>query len=227
MKKILILLLTACMLLSFTGCSFYSLMMDPDDYTVASYNIVWTSCEGEIEKELSSQYSRVFYRITDVPMQELVACKWRPSGIGSEEHAVLMKRKDFEENFELDASDCKLVAGRFSVDDWMTYGEQIMKHELTTVDPDIASRLIESIAAAEYVDRPDYGSRVMHDGEYNMLRITFAIKGYEHLLWTAFVLKFEDQYYIQINEQLYAENLLLCSDELAAVIEQAWNEYTS
>ena len=68
MKKILILLLTACMLLSFTGCSFYSLMMDPDDYTVASYNIVWTSCEGEIEKELSTQYSRVFYRITDVPM---------------------------------------------------------------------------------------------------------------------------------------------------------------
>ncbi len=227
MKKWIAAILAVCLLLSLTACSFYSLLMDPDDYTVASYNIVWTSCEDEIEKDRFSRYSRVFYRITDVPMQELVASKWRPAGIGSDNYPVLMKHKDFEGTFELDASACKLVAGRFRADDWLTYGEQIMEHELTTVDPDIASRLIESIKTAEYVDRPGYGSGHLHDGDHNMLRITFAIKGYEHLFWTALISKFEDQYYINVNEQIYVNHCLPCDDELASVIEQAWNEYTS
>lgn len=104
-----------------------------------------------------------------------------------------------------------------------------MKNELTSVDPDIASQLIESITAAEYMetDEPNgFAEEYLRDSDYNMLRITFAIKDYKHLFWTALILKSEDQYYIQINEHMYVNSYLLCSDELASVIKQACDEYS-
>lgn len=51
MKRIIILFLTLCLLLSFSACSLYSLMMKPDDYTAISYNIVWTQCKEKIESD--------------------------------------------------------------------------------------------------------------------------------------------------------------------------------
>jgi hypothetical protein len=229
MKKWITAILAVCLLLSLTACSFYSLMMDPDDYTAVSYNIVWTQCEDEIEKDLSSHYSRVFYRITDIPITDFVACKWRPAGIGSDEFTVLMQHKDFEGNPELDASCCKLFTGSFFGDDWLTYGQQIMKTELLTIDPAIATQLMDSITAAAYVEESDEpngsASEYLLDSDDNVLRITFAIKDYEHLFWIAYILKCEDQYYIEIKEDLYRSQYVLCSNELAAVLTEVCEEY--
>ena len=225
---ILIILLS---LLCFAGCS-----IDPSDYSVASYNIVWTECEGEIGTNYLP--TRVYYQIDDISAEQYIGCKYRNSGIGAGEHPVLMKHKDFENSLEFNISSAKLILSKsgknFSEEEWRSFGQSIIVQEVHQIDGTIAEQLANSIVSADYVDYyNDIIGRGIHfdssnfirDSEGNFLRLQFTLKDYDTLSWIAYVLNHNGTYYIEINEDIYNQQYLLCSDEFTAVLDKICNEY--
>lgn len=103
--KLGIILIILLSLLCFAGCS-----IDPSDYSVASYNIVWTECEGEIGTDYLP--TRVYYQIDGISTKQYIGCKYRDKGIGADEYPVLMKHKEFVNSFEFNISSAKLILSK-------------------------------------------------------------------------------------------------------------------
>ena len=228
--KLGIILVILLSLLCFAGCS-----IDTSDYSVASYNIVWTECEGEIGTDYLP--TRVYYQIDGISTKQYIGCKYRDSGIGADEYPVLMKHKKFENSFEFKISSAKLIiskSGRnFSDEEWRSFGDNITVQVVHQIDNPIAEQLANSIIVADYLDYDDIIESGIHfdssnyicDGEGNYLRLQFTLKDYDTLIWIAYVLKHDGTYYIEINEDISKTYFLLCSDEFASIIDKVCNEH--
>ena len=72
------------------------------------------------------------------------------------------------------------------------------------------------LCGSHWTQRSDY----LYNDEGEVLRLTFSIKEYDELVWQALILKIDELYFIQTNEKIYSNNLLLCSEELASVIDE-------
>lgn len=227
MKKTIIfisVLLSFLIILLFTiGCWCEYLRIDPDDYYIVDYNIVWTEYKRERWTSVfPSRYT--YYEIQNIPTNEYIACRFYDFG---ENFTMLMKHKNFEGNLELDASSAKFFIGDVgcSHDEWSVYGEKILQKEVAQVDIAIAEKLVNNITAdsPQYDDPYElYGSHwtYLYNDEGEVLRLTFSIKEYDELVWQALILKIDELYFIQTNEKIYSNNLLLCSEELASVIDE-------
>ena len=241
--RILELVLFLATILSVSSCSNSTLYMDTSDYEVASYNIVWTECTRKIKKEfvINKLSSKIYYRIENVPADEYIACKWRDSGLGADEFPVLMKHKDNKGDLELDTSLAKLYLGdpnnglNFSEDDWLKYGQKLMKTEVAQIDSLVAEDIINGINTnpLNYDDIPqlvdDYMSIQLHEPMHNdrgdCLYLSLPVKGYDNLFWMASLNKYGDKYFVIVKDGLHSESLLLCSDEFASVIEEIIKDY--
>lgn len=217
-----LILLTLCL----AGCS-----VDPSNYTVASFNIVWTESKGEIRKEYIP--TRVYYKIEGISTDQYIGCKYHGSGIGANVAPVLMKRKDFDHTLEFDTSSAKLILSKsgvnFSQEEWKSFGKNMMVQELLQLDPAVAEQVANAIIAADYIDYKASGvsfdgSTYICDADENFLRIQFSLKDYDNLCWIAYVLKYDGAYYIEIKEDLYITQYLLCSDEFASVLDRVCDE---
>lgn len=213
-----------------TGCS-----MDVSDYSICSYNIVW----NESVKKVRTDYlpTRVYYQINNVPSDQYLACKYRGGGLGADEYPVLMRNNNAESSLTLDTESAKLFLGRFDVhfteEDWLAYGQRIMKQELAQVESAVAEQLVNRITAdsPEYINVGEYDhwsdrANYLYNDDGDVLRLQFSIEEYDSLLWIAFIVKYEDSYFIEIKEGLYDMQYLRCPDDFASVIEKISDEYS-
>ncbi len=220
-------------ILSVSSCSNSALFIDPSEYRVASYNIVWTDCNRKIKKEfiINKLSSKVYYRIENVPVDEYIACRWRDSGLGADEFPVLMKHKDYEGDLEPDTTLAKLYLGdpNNAADDWLKYGQRLMKTEVAQIDKLVAEDIINGINTKplKYDDIPqlvdDYTSIRSHSPLRNdngdFLYLSLPVKGYDNLFWMASLRKYGDKYFVFVKDGLHSESITLCNDEFASVIE--------
>ena len=212
-----------------SGSSKGGLFMNPSKYEVASYNVVWTECKRKVKTTYFP--SKVYYRITDTPLNEYVACYWRQSGIGTLEYPVLMAHKDFEVNLELDTSSAKLYMGDLHTliedDDFLIYGQKIMKKEVATLD----SAIGEEIAREMNNDLLNYdevrqlsggkgfeGNGYLFGNDLEVLRVTIQLKEYDNLFFTACIVKCGDNYFLEIKDGLTSSKYMPCGEEFSAVI---------
>lgn len=230
LQLVVVLALFLLVLQCFTSCS-----IDPSDYSVMSYNIVW----NEIAKEVRTDYlpTRVYYQINNVPSDQYLACKYRGGGLGADEYPVLMRNNNAESSLTLDTESAKLFLGRFDVhfteEDWLAYGQRIMKQELAQVESTVAEQLVNRITAdsPEYINVGEYDhwsdrAYYLYNDDGDVLRLQFSIEEYDSLLWIAFIVKYEDSYFIEIKEGLYDMQYLRCPDDFASVIEKISDEYS-
>ncbi len=226
------------------GCS--SFFMKPADYTVVSQNIVWMEFENDKEIRKTSIIPReYYYKIPDVPINEYVACRIIDTRPGGDQWPVIMKHKDFEHSLELNIDSAKLFLGgcdvNFSEDDWLSYGQTIMKQEVSQIDSTLAEKLVNVITADspehfEFRDADGYftdeyykwGEEASYlvDSDGNILRLQFPIEQYDYLIWIACIVKYEESYFIEIKSEWQSDSIYLyCPDEFAGVIEKACEEY--
>lgn len=228
-KIFIIMILCMIITLCFTSCGIPNI----SEYHTVSGNIVWN--EGyKIDTKFPG---RIYYEIEGVPTEEYIACKWRDKGIGVESVPILMKHKDFEGNWELDASSAKLIISEsghnLSDDEWSSIEQNIIVQEVYKFDGAIAEQLANSIISADYIEYKDLSesgilfnlSNYICDSEGHFLRLHFTLKDYDALSWIACILKYDDTYYIEIKEDIHNPQFLVCSDEFAALLDEVCNEY--
>lgn len=229
-KKVLFVLIYCIIIsLSFIACDTSKI----SDYSIVSANIVWK--EGE---KIQTEYpGRIYYKIKDVPTDEYIACRWRAKGFGEAFYPVLMQHKDYQGKWELDASSAKLIMSAtgliLSDDAWHSFGQSILVQEVHQIDSAFAEQLANSIMVADYLDYDDINESGIHfdrsnyicDSEGNFLSLHFTLKDYNNLSWIAYILKHNGTYYIEINEDIYKSQYLLCGAEFASIIDKVCNEY--
>lgn len=212
-----------------------SFTVDTSDYVAFDYNVVWVECD----KKLKSEYlpTRVYYTIENVPSDAYIACKAYESGIGADAFPVVKRPKGTESSLELDISSATLFMGQFdfnfSDEEWRSYGKSIQKQDVAKLDDEIACQLASSITAENppYINPGDCenwyttGRNYLNNSENHILMLRFSLKEYDGLLWVAYVIANQGQYYIRINEGLYDYQYLPCSDELTALIDSLVDEY--
>lgn len=224
-KKIFAVLMCIISILLFlSSCS----KPDISEYHKANWNIVWN--EGH---KIDTQYpGRVYYEIEGVPTDEYIACKWRDRGVGAACYPNFLQHNDFEGEWEFDVSSAKLILSEsgfnLSEDEWSSFGQSIVVQEVHQIDSTIAEHLANSILS----DSPEYtygilfnGSHYLLDSERHFLRLQFTLKEYNNLKWIAYIIKYDNSYYIEVRTSDYSTDLLLCSDEFASIIDQVCEEY--
>ena len=214
-------------LLCLVGCSF-----DPSDYSVVSYNIIWTECEREILTEYLP--TRVYYEIAGISTDRYIGCKYRGNGIGADEDPVLMQHNDYEDALELNISSARLILSEsgknYSQEEWMSYGKNIVVEELLQIDLGIAEQLADAIVAENYFDYNGNGiyfdsSNYICDNEGKYLRLQFTLKHYDTLSWIAYILKHEGGYYIEVKKDINNPQFLVCGEEFAELLDIVFDEY--
>lgn len=226
-KRSLILIFCVIILVCLAACG----APDLSEYRPVNCNIVWN--EG---RKIATEFpGRIYYEIEGVPTDEYIACKWRQEGIGAAFYPLFMVHKDFEGNWELDASSAKLIISKsglnLSNDEWSSFGKSIVVQEVHRIDGTMAEQLASSIVSADYLDYDDMpgihfdASNYIRDSEGNYLRLQFALKDYDNLSWIAYILVHDGTYFIEINEEIYKSRFLLCDSEFATVIERVCAEY--
>lgn len=229
MKNKISLVLVICIfiLLCFPACG----APDISEYRAVSGNIVWN--EG---RKIATEFpGRIYYEIEGVPTEAYIACKWRQEGIGAAFYPLFMMHKDYEGNWELDASSAKLIISKsglnLSDEEWSSFGQSIMVQEVHQIDGTLAEQLASRIVSADYLDYDDmpgiyfYASNYIRDSEGNFLRLQFTLKDYDNLSWIGYVLVHDGTYYIQIEEDAKKSKYLLCDNEFADIIDQICHEY--
>ena len=209
---------------------------DISEYYGVSCNIVWN--EG---RKIDSEFpGKIYYEIDGVPTDQYIACKCSENGIGVTFYPRLLQHKDNEEKWEFDVSSAKLIISKRGIDSdddkaWSTYGQSIVVKEVCQIDYAIAEQLANDILS----DSPNYvspkfeypadqnylGTPFLHDSELNYLSLYFTLKEYSSLNFIANILKNGDKYYLEIKEDVYISNLLLCSDEFASLLDKVCSEY--
>jgi hypothetical protein len=228
-KISIILVFCVTILLCVTACN----PPDISEYQPVSGNIVWN--EG---RKIATEFpGRRYYEIEGVPTDEYIACKWRQAGKGAASYPLFMKHKDFNGNWELDASSAELIISKsglnLSDDEWSSFGQSIIVQEVHQIDGTIAEQLASSIVSADYMDYNDIlelgihfdGSNYIRDSEGNYLRLRFPLKEHDALSWIAYILVHDGTYYIEINEVIYKSRFLLCDNEFASIIDKVCDEY--
>jgi hypothetical protein len=226
-KISIILVFCVTILLCVTACN----PPDISEYQPVSGNIVWN--EG---RKIATEFpGRIYYEIEGVPTDEYIACKWRQTGIGAASYPLFMKHKDFDGNWELDASSAELIISKsglnLSDDEWSSFGQSIIVQEVRQIDGTIAERLASSIVSGDYLDHDDLpgvyflAENYVRDNEENYLRLQFTLKDYDNLRWIAYIMVHDGTYYIQIEEDTTKSKYLLCDNEFASVIDKVCDEY--
>jgi hypothetical protein len=226
-KISIILVFCVTILLCVTACN----PLDISEYQPVSGNIVWN--EG---RKIATEFpGRRYYEIEGVPTDEYIACKWRQAGKGAASYPLFMKHKDFDGNWELDASSAELIISKsglnLSDDEWSSFGQSILVQEVYQIDGTIAERLASSIVSGDYLDHDDLpgvyflAENYVRDNEENYLRLQFTLKDYDNLRWIAYIMVHDGTYYIQIEEDTTKSKYLLCDNEFASVIDKVCDEY--
>ena len=226
-KISIILVFCVTILLCVTACN----PPDISEYQPVSGNIVWN--EG---RKIATEFpGRIYYEIEGVPTDEYIACRWRQAGKGAAFYPLFMKHKDFEGNWELDASSAKLIISKsglnLSDDEWRSFGQSILVQEVYQIDGTIAERLASSIVSGDYLDYDDLpgvyflAENYVRDNEENYLRLQFTLKDYDNLRWIAYIMVHDGTYYIQIEEDAKKSKYLLCDNEFASIIDKDCDEY--
>jgi hypothetical protein len=226
-KISIILVFCVTILLCVTACN----PPDISEYQPVSGNIVWN--EG---RKIATEFpGRRYYEIEGVPTDEYIACKWRQAGKGAASYPLFMKHKDFDGNWELDASSAELIISKsglnLSDDEWRSFGQSILVQEVYQIDGTIAERLASSIVSGDYLDHDDLpgvyflAENYVRDNEENYLRLQFTLKDYDNLRWIAYIMVHDGTYYIQIEEDTTKSKYLLCDNEFASVIDKVCDEY--
>lgn len=210
--------------------------IDVSDYHVLDYNIVWEECKKtEIDCRILPNV-QVYYKIKNVPADEYIACKYRYNGVGADKVPRVLVHKDVDPSFKLDISSAGLFFGRlnganFSDEDWLLYGKRIKESEILKIDEAVAKELADCITAEnrEYINTEDYEDwwqckDYVYDSDKNVLMIQYPLEKYSELLWMANIVRYKDDYYIELNggphEYDQGSQHMRCPEELAVFIEQ-------
>ena len=211
-------------LLCLSSCS----KPDISEYYVVSCNVLWD--EG---RKIDSEFpSKIYYEIEGVPTDQYIASKWRGKGIGVSFYPRFMQHKDYDGKLEFDVSSAKLIINKRGIDNtddkaWSTYGRSIVVQEVCQIDYAISEQLANDILSdsPKYVNSDFFGQPFLCDDERNYLSLHFTLKDYSNLSFVASILRYGPKYYIEIKEDVYISNYLLCSDEFAALLDKVCNEY--
>ena len=223
MNKIFVMLLCSItILMSLSSCN----KPDISEYYGVSSNIVWH--EGS---KIDTKYpGRIYYEIEGVPTNNFIACRWRAKGVGAAFYPRLMQHRDYKGKWELDVSSAKLIISKhynFTDKEWSTLGQSMFLQEVCQIDSVVAEQLANDILAdsPNYIDPDCYGQPFLLDNEGNNVSLQFTLKEYCNLSFVARILKHDEKYYIEIREDVYSSEYLLCSDDFAFLLDQVCIEY--
>ncbi len=228
--RIVCISLGAVLLLWVLVCCSIHMYINPDNYTVVDYNLVWTECDREIKSTFLSGYS--YYKIKDIPFHEYVACTYRPFGKGIIPVPLVAKRNDFEGTLSFDTSAAMLCIadglGDFEGDEWLALRENMVKKEIRRVDPAITEQIARCITEGEdyvlygYFEKDERPQYLFCEGTYDWLMLQIPIREYDSLIWVADIMKAGDRYVLSVysEKEHRGHKYLICSDEFAALIHE-------
>jgi hypothetical protein len=241
--KIVCILLASVCLLGVLVCCSIRMYVNHDHYTMVDYNLVWIDGDYKIN---TTFYGSIFglcryYKIQDIPLDEYVACEYRPNELGPRTIPLVMKHNDFEGTLSYDTTSAKIFLGQDNLDGrsegWIDYGINIVQKEVALVEKEITEQIVSDISAKEnylnyqYFLDIDEEPHSLYYGENrdvyrDRLRIKIPIKEYDNLMWVATIEKAGDHYYLEILvDHRWGRKFLPCSDEFEELIDAIILEY--
>lgn len=235
MSRYCIILSIIILLSSLVGCQHSN--VDVSEYKYWDANIYWTDGAQVINKG----WDRIYYEIEDVPKTDIIACRFRPTGIGELYHPAVMLRKDMSDSYQLDVTSAKLVFVYFYAnldqEEWLDLGDNLTESILVNVDEEIAVKTANVVTAStvDYVNLYDD-----YDGFMGLppgicetvgnadLAIQFNLIGYDNLIWLARIAKIQDDYLLVLRDPDKipgADLYVLCDDETSAFLDAVIKEY--
>lgn len=240
LRIVCILLASACLLGVLVCCSIH-MSVNRDHYTMVDYNLVWIDGDYKIN---TTFYGSTFglcryYKIQDIPLDEYVACEYRPNELGPKTIPLVMKRNDFEGTLSYDTTAATIFIGETGLnhaeDKWIDFGKHIVQEEVALVKKEITEKIVNGISAEEnyldyqyFFDMDEYPQRLYYGDRHKdaILRIKIPIKEYDNLMWVATIEKAGDHYYLEILvDHRWGRKFLPCSDEFEELIDAIILEY--
>lgn len=228
-------ILSVILLLSLVGCQHSNI--DVSEYKHWDANIYWTDGAQAISKG----WGRIYYEIEDVPNTDIIACRFRPTGIGELYHPAVMLRKDMSDSYQLDVTSAKLVFVHFYAnldqEEWLDLGDNLVESVLIDVDEEIAIEIANVVTAdnVDYVNLyDDYDGFMGSPPEICEtvgnadLAIQFNLIGYDNLIWLAKIAKIQDDYLLVLRDPDKipgADLYILCDDETSAFLDKVIEDH--
>ncbi|MBQ9780893.1 MAG: hypothetical protein IJW00_08105 [Clostridia bacterium] len=228
-EKIILFLLCFCILINCTSC-IADVFIDPTEYEIVSYNIVWSECEREFHTDLFP--TQMYHRIKEVPTDQFIARRDHIWGTKTGYTKILMRRKDCETTLSFDVASAKLILCNhdinFTENEWLAYGQSIAEKEVARVDALLAEQLANDINADSPPYFEDYTGSMekLYSEDGQVLQLKFEINEYDNLFWMAYIMKYDGRYFIAIREDFHVEKKLPCNEEFASVIKAVVEEYS-
>lgn len=237
-KIVCILLASACLLGVLVCCSI-RMYVNHDHYTMVDYNLVWIDGDYKIN---TTFYGSIFglcryYKIQDIPLDEYVACEYRPNELGPMTIPLVMKHNDFEGTLSYDTTAATIFIGETGLnhaeDKWIDFGKHIVQEEVALVEKEITEQIVSDISAKEnylnyqyFLDIDEEPHSLYYGENRDRLRIKIPIKEYDNLMWVATIEKAGDHYYLEILvDHHWGSKFLPCSDEFEELIDAIILEY--
>ncbi len=247
MKRYLSLLSLLCVLISFiSSCESSENKLTNErleEYSKFDYNVIWEKGDRVLRDSKLNDY----YSIADVSDNEFIALRQYIWYVGEYWYCpIVLMHQDKGGVYSLDASTAQLtlrtdfVCEEENEEFWLDAGEKSRTRVLCDIDDKIAKEVADALLTknrqyvtneqlSKYetdVDRLCYGDPNDPDRQY--LHIEFRLEGYENLIWTGYVRKADQDYFIEIrvdSQSKFSDEYVRCSEELSALLKQVEDEY--
>ena len=219
LKRILTLGLCLVLLITSVACSKrntvkYPRDMNLDDFVAMDFNLAWLQTYENYWKKENHMllYTRYYYGIVDVPVEDFQACIYPIPGLGGGTMAVVYVNRNNKvcpiQDWEVDYAELLVIrdtSGGHDDPDWVHWGTYCVKKFFVTVDSDTSVKTVDGIR--ECRDNPD--KRVGYNSDNHLfqfswgegeggglLSIRIHFKKYENIVWDASLMECNGNYFI-------------------------------